>query len=106
MKLPLYEPDMPCSGLTNANIEYSFVQDPPEWLSLDQETREVKVEIADSNLKGGQSITMLMRAILIIDDGSHVSHDFTFTLIIHEDQTQDLATDDPIIDDTDPVKTD
>ena len=41
VKLPLYEPDMPCSELTNADIEYSFVEDPPEWLILDQDNREV-----------------------------------------------------------------
>ena len=35
IKLPLYEPDVPCFDLTNANVVYSFVQDPPEWLVLD-----------------------------------------------------------------------
>lgn len=47
VKLPLYEPDLPCFDLTNADVKYSFVQDPPEWLVLDQAKREVKAETDD-----------------------------------------------------------
>ena len=52
VKLPLYEPDLPCFGLTNADVSYAFLQDPPEWLVLDEERREILVENEDPYLQG------------------------------------------------------
>ena len=56
VSLPLYEPNEPCEGKTNANVVYSVTledyEDPdlPSWASFSEEARKVKISLSDSEL--------------------------------------------------------
>ena len=47
--LPLFEPDSGCKS--NLDVAYTLVGDPPSWIILNEEAREVNVQITDLVLK-------------------------------------------------------